>query len=144
VRALIVLCLLAGGERPDRCCTTKRSDLVSWLSDGLPERGVMHAVSGLGSYGPVKKQETVDYAKRTLVVVPWEGAQTTRELSADDVNRIKTLADTAWRGPAPAVSDHIHDYLETVIIADHDDVFAVSAGHKLEETSLAPLITALR
>lgn len=92
----------------------------------------------------MKKQETLDYAKRTITTIPWEGAPTTRDVSAEQVNRIKALADAAWRGPKPKTDSHIHDYLEIVIIFDGPDVFVVSAGMKLEEeTSLGPLIRSL-
>src|SRR5262245_11010349 len=121
----------------ERCCTTKRHDLQPWLAEGLPEHGVVYSISGLGANGtPAKQVVTLDFARRTLRVVPWVGPATTRGLAAEEVDRIAALADEAWRSPPPKVVDHIDDYLETVIVADRDQVFVVSKADKLEPTRL--------
>lgn len=104
---------------------------------------MLYTRMGLGAQGAVQQTIVASFDQASIRLEPWTGAPATKPLSTDQLRRLSELAATAWRGPAPTVTNSIADLRDTFVISDGDDVFYVSGSMQLDQTSLRDAIAAL-
>lgn len=109
---------------------TTRDELDSWIPK-LPDRALYVTWMGLG--GQSHALLDVDTRKLTThyELATEKRSDRVKTLPADEVQKLWTLAEVAWRADPPKHGD-VTDFRHVLVAVDHDEVLYVSVGGPIE------------